>query len=230
MKYKKAKNIINKNKKDWNKIAKKFSNTRKFLWPELKNLNQYVKKGDKVLDLGCGNGRLFQAFNKDINYTGVDLSKELINIAKQKYDSENIKFITTNALNLPFEKDYFDIVFSIAMLHHIPSKNLRNKFLKQVKKVLKPDSLFIVSVWDLWRLKIFIRYKIWPMIFGWHPKGLDWKDVYIPFKTKNGKVKRYYHCFTQNELIKLLKKHKFSIKKSYKTKKGNIFLICKNLL
>src|SRR6056297_493800 len=115
MKIKKAREIINKNKKDWNKIAKKFSNTRKFLWPELEKLDDYVKKGDKIIDLGCGNGRLVKAFKKQISYVGIDLSKNLINIARKNYkDNKDIHFIQANITNLPLKDNKFDIGFSIA--------------------------------------------------------------------------------------------------------------------
>ncbi len=231
MKIKKAKEIIKKNKKDWNKIAHKFSNTRKFLWPELKKLDDYVKKGDKVIDLGCGNGRLVKAFKKPVSYTGVDLSKKLINIAQEKYkDDKDVKFIRSDVTNLPFDDGEFDVGFSIAVFHHIPSIKLREKFLKEVTRVLKPNSYFVLSVWNLWSLKNLIRYKIWPMIFGWRPKGLDWKDVFIPFQTQKGKVKRYYHCFTKRELINLFKRAGFDVEKVYKTKKGNIFIVGKNVI
>ncbi|PIX02803.1 SAM-dependent methyltransferase, partial [bacterium (Candidatus Gribaldobacteria) CG_4_8_14_3_um_filter_42_11] len=41
-----------------------------------------VKDGDKVLDVGCGNGRLVKAFeNKKISYLGVDNSEKLIKLA-----------------------------------------------------------------------------------------------------------------------------------------------------
>jgi len=231
MKKERAKKIIQKNKEDWDDIAKKFSNTRQYLWPELKSLNNYVKTGDRVLDLGCGNARLIKAFKKEIYYTGVDISKNLINIAKKKYqDKDNIKLINANVINLPFKENSFDIVFSIAMFHHIPGLQLRKNFLKEIARVLKKDSNLIITVWNLWRPSILLRYKIWPMLFGWHPKGLDWKDVYIPFKSKDKITKRYYHCFTKSELVKLLKKTGFKVINCRKTKKGNILLICKNII
>ena len=56
-------NFIKQNKEVYNKIAKLFSKTRKFLWYDLEPLVKYTKNGDKILDLGCGNGRLYQLFS-----------------------------------------------------------------------------------------------------------------------------------------------------------------------
>ncbi|MFH1192254.1 MAG: class I SAM-dependent methyltransferase [bacterium] len=43
--------------------------------------DKYVKNGMKILDIGCGNGRLLQALeNRGIEYVGVDNSRNLISI------------------------------------------------------------------------------------------------------------------------------------------------------
>ncbi|HPN96310.1 MAG TPA: methionine biosynthesis protein MetW [Candidatus Moranbacteria bacterium] len=44
----------------YNRIAMKFSDTRKFFWRDLEFIADYVDSGDKVLDFGCGNGRLLK--------------------------------------------------------------------------------------------------------------------------------------------------------------------------
>ena len=78
--------IISKTREDYNLIAKHFSNTRYDVWLELKQFEKYVKPGQKVLDWGCGNGRLLLMLReKGIKYFGLDQSDELIKIAKEKY-------------------------------------------------------------------------------------------------------------------------------------------------
>ena len=52
------------------------------MWPEVVPYINLLKKGDKVLDVGCGNGRLLTAINKEITYTGFDFSETLINEAR----------------------------------------------------------------------------------------------------------------------------------------------------
>ncbi|EKD49368.1 MAG: hypothetical protein ACD_63C00168G0001, partial [uncultured bacterium] len=55
-----AKYLLKKTQKDYDFLADEFSASRAFSWSEMENLaEKYVKRGDRVLDAGCGNGRLF---------------------------------------------------------------------------------------------------------------------------------------------------------------------------
>lgn len=215
-----AEYLINKTKSDYNLISGEFSITRKEAWQETDFLfNNYLTKGDKVLDLGCGNGRYYELFkNKEIDYIGVDSSEKLVNIAKEKYPA--VKFQAEDALNLPFPDNHFDKIYSIAVLHHIPSKELRMEFLKESKRVLKKDGILILTVWKFHQLKeicSLIKYSILKLI---GKSKLDFKDILEPWGKKTD---RYYHWFSKKELIILAKKSGFKIEKAgiIKNKKGN---------
>lgn len=221
--------LLKKTKEDYNLISDQFSTTRYSVWPELKILGEYIKEGDKVLDLGCGNGRLLELFkgkNVDYVYVGVDNSEKLIEIAKKK--NPGIFFQVANALNLPFPDNYFDKIFSIAVLHHIPSDDFRNHFIEEARRVLKPGGLFILTVWNLWRradsLKKIIKFATLKVL---RRTKLDFKDVFMPWQKT---IDRYVHCFTKNELKKLAENTGFKIKKvrvfrRKETKNYNILLI-----
>ncbi len=149
-----AKYLLEKTRNDYNSIAEDFSRTRWNIWAEFNIFREYVKNGDKVLDAGCGNGRLLELFkDKVIDYTGIDISEKLINLARKKYSDNN--FIVADTLNLPFPDNNFDKVFSIAVLHTIPSCGLRQKVLFELRRVLKPSGFLILTVWDVWRKDTF---------------------------------------------------------------------------
>lgn len=225
-----AEYLLKKTARYYNQIADHFSMTRSFIWKDLKPLAQYVFKGDKVLDIGCGNGRLLQLFeDKNIDYIGVDGSEKLIEIAKKKYPKA--KFKRGNALDLLFPNNYFDKIYSIAVLHHIPSKDFRLQFLLEAKRVLKPEGLLIGSVWNLWPRpffrKLFLRYTFLRLI---GKSKLDFKDVFYPWKNQEGAVtvQRYVHAFDKKELGRLTKKAGFKLKKLWvfkKDQRSNIFLV-----
>jgi len=222
-----AEYLLKKTKEDYSLIAETFSQTRYSLWPELIFFGKYVQEGERILDLGCGNGRLFELFkNKNVEYIGVDNVEKLIEIARKKYPEA--KFLVGEALNLPFPDNYFAKVFSVAVLHHIPSEEFRLQFLKEIRRVLKPEGLLILTVWNFWRragsLKLLTKFTIFK-IFG--KSELDFKDIFVPWQKT---INRYLHCFTKKELENLIKRAGFRIKETGIFKRGekknyNIYLI-----
>jgi len=89
--------ILQETEVGYDMMSQKFSETRKFFWRGLEFIGDYAKDGDKILDFGCGNGRLLELFNqKNIEYFGVDVSQKLIDSAKNKYAGSNITFSKIN--------------------------------------------------------------------------------------------------------------------------------------
>jgi len=234
MKKEYAEYLLKKTKEDYSLITETFSQTRYSLWPELTFFRKYVQEGERILDLGCGNGRLFELFkNKNVEYIGVDNVEKLIEIARKKYPEA--KFRVADCLNLPFPANFFDKIYSISVLHNIPSKEFRIQYLKEAKRVLKPEGFLILRVWDFWRRKafpkLFLKYTFLKLI-GCHPPAsqLDFFDVFAPWKDSKGNIiiERYFHCFRKNELENLAKEVGFKIKKIWRAGKDprtNIYLI-----
>jgi len=214
--------LLEKTKDDYNRIAGKFSSTRERISEDVLMLRKYADPGDKILDLGCGNGRLSEIFRgSDIKYSGVDFSPELIKIARKKYAKE--KFYLADALTLPFLDNSFDKVYTLAVLHHIPSWEMRIKFLEEAHRVLKPGGLIISTEWHLsarpqakWLLLKYYFLKL----FGF--SKLDFNDIFIPFKNPetNTIIERYVHVFSIGELVKLFKKAGFKIVEKEITTRG----------
>ncbi len=226
-----AKKILEESRENYNLISEDFSRTRDKFWEELGFLSEYVDDNDKVLDLGCGNGRLSELFQeKNLDYFGVDFSERLIEIASKKHPQ--LKFQVADALNLPFPGNFFDKVFSIAVLHHIPSRELRLRFLIETKRVLKPGGSLAITVWRFHKLEaLFLIFKSTILkLFGL--SKLDFGDIMEPWGKK---IKRYYHCFSRRELKKDITEAGFGIKdfriiKNRKGNRQNIYLIAQKPL
>lgn len=231
-----ADKLIRDSRQNYDSFAESFSLTRGHLWPGVGRLLEgNLKAGDKVLDIGCGNGRFFDFFReKGAKYTGVDNSEKLISIARAKFPGADFKI--ADALNLPFGGNVFDSVFSLAVLHHIPSGEYRQKFFEEAMRALKPGGIMIVMVWDLrplsmikagrWkRLKSFIWSQI-KIILG--AEQLDLGDFFIPWQNR---YERYVHAFTLPELGNLAKAAGFIVEKSGVMKlgenEGNLYIIAK---
>jgi ubiquinone/menaquinone biosynthesis C-methylase UbiE len=219
-----AKFLLDEVHKDYNTMAGQFSRVRGEIWEEMRFLfNDYLKPKEKILDVGCGNGRFYELLkDKGIEYFGVDISEKLIEIAKSKYNG--VDFRVGDALKLPFADDFFDKVYAIALLHHIPSKEFRLKVLRETKRVLKNKGLLILTVWNLWQKRktreLIFKYGA-SKILGKSPKQsfqdatgqakLDFKDILMKWE---GVEDCYFHCFSKRELVKLVKEADFSIIKS----------------
>lgn len=100
--------------------------------------------GKTVLDIasgeGYGSGLLAKNAKKVI---GVDLSEETITHAKSKYASQgNLEFRLGSCINIPCENGIFDVVVSFETIEHHAE---HEKMLDEIKRVLKPDGLLVIS-------------------------------------------------------------------------------------
>lgn len=204
--------ILQETEAGYDLMADKFSETRKFFWRDLEFIRDYAQDGDNILDFGCGNGRLLEILaGKNLDYTGVDVSQKLIELAKGKYPGEKTKFQKiAGSESLPFPDNYFNAVYAVAVFHHLPSAELREFWAKELWRVLRPGGRMVVTVWDLWQPKYLKNIlKNWLNKLIGRSK-LDWNDCYIIFKNNDGRIfKRYHHAFTRKELAHSLKVSSF---------------------
>lgn len=232
------KEVVNKILKEteigYDLISEKFSQTRNRFWGGLEFIKKYVQKDKKILDFGCGNGRLLEILkNKNINYVGVDVSMKLIDLAQNKLQSKkwfrDVRFLKLehDFRKLGFPDNYFDTVYSIAVFHHLPSSKLRIETAEELCRIVKKGEYIIITVWDLWKRRCDKRVK-WDWLNKVLRKSeLDWNDCWITFTDNKGNVfKRFHHAFTKKDLKKTFLKAGFTIKKVAKID-GNIVLIGK---
>lgn len=208
MRKKDAQKILTENRESYNKMAQEFSASRAKFWEELEFLAEHAAPGMNVLDIGCGNGRFYPLMkDRGVEYTGVDNSLGLLEEARRAFP--NTAFVEGDATLLPFPDRSFDIAYSFATLHHVPSRALREKFIQEAARVLKPGSTFVLSVWELWTPKYFgklLRDAVRGLL---GLTSLDIGDVMLTFG--KAKHKRYLHAFTASELEALLEKNGFSV-------------------
>jgi SAM-dependent methyltransferase len=197
-----SKNIIKSVKNTYNDIGKEFSATRQYLWPDLTPFLARVKPGSSVLDIGCGNGRLLLGLPKNIEYTGLDISKELLKEAESAHP--NYKFIEVDITD---EQSWgglpqYDYIFCVAVLHHLPTKNNQLNLLNQIKNHLKPKGKILITAWNLWQLK-YLKYHL-----DLKTKLQNPHFVYIPFQGRP----RFCFAVTIPYLKKLLKASNLKLK------------------
>ncbi len=105
---------------------------------------------EKIIDVGCGIGgstlHLAQKFASKA--TGITLSPVQAFRAKERAAEagldDRIRFEVANALEMPFQDDTFDLVWSLESGEHMPDKS---KFLAECYRVLKPGGKIILATW-----------------------------------------------------------------------------------
>lgn len=144
--------------KDFIKLSKKWFDNQAEVYDEkdvilyskygkisCKNIAEYLKnkKYEKLLDIGSGTGYLINMLSEEhkAEYTGLDLSPNMIKVANEK-NIKNATFIEGVSDNLSFEDNTFDVITCSQSFHHYPDTD---KALKEAYRVLKPNGIYIIS-------------------------------------------------------------------------------------
>lgn len=107
---------------------------RRNMWLRRRRLAMFgLKKTDRILDLGCGDGLDIQILREEgySNLAGVDISPKLLAAAKKR--NPGVRFILASAQKLPFAKGTFDTVFANSVMYHVVDKPIA---LHEIHRVL----------------------------------------------------------------------------------------------
>ena len=218
----------------YDQMAEKFSGTRSFFWNDLAFIADYVADGERVLDYGCGNGRILEILKtKKIDYVGVDISQKLIDLAKVKYPQQRDFFSKiTSQTSLAFPDNFFNKIISVAVFHHFPEKCAR-EMARELFRITKPGGAVIVTAWNLWQKKrrrnIFNLSALTGKVFqAGEYAGFGFGDILVPFRDNQGRVfKRYHRAYTKKSLSEVFLSAGFEIEKCFLANEKNIVLIAR---
>jgi len=192
----------------YDRFSQDFSQTRKTPLPEFSLFEKYLspeRKKKNILYIGCGNGRNIPLLQKYGTVTGIDASEQLLLEAKKNIGGD-VALVHGDAACLPFAKNRFDVVVAFASLHHMTSEKKRKKAFSEAFRVLKPDGVFLGTVWNLHQKRFMEQKKnarLRALFLPWWRKN----DYVIPWGQK--KIPRMYHCFSVQSLENMLQKSGF---------------------
>jgi SAM-dependent methyltransferase len=167
-------------KDQYSQIAIEFSKTRYKKWNCVNNFLSNVKSTDKILELGCGNGKNIIDF-KDQSI-GVDICPEFCRICKNK----GLHVIESDILNVNFTNESFDYILCVAVIHHFKNEEDKIKLLNIINNLLKKGGKALITCWTTDEIAYNFSHG----------------DNFVKFN----KTLRYYYIFSPNELSNLCKK------------------------
>ena len=152
--------------------------------------------GKKVLEIGCGVGRwaYFMVEKKKARYIGVDISPRMIEIATREVPKGN--FYVIDGEKLDFPDNYFDLVFSVTVLHHIPYDK-KEKMISEICRVTKKGG-YIIILEDISFKKPKQTFNMFPLLPN------EWIASFNKHKCKCIKIVK--HKFLQSHLLLLTRK------------------------
>jgi 2-polyprenyl-3-methyl-5-hydroxy-6-metoxy-1,4-benzoquinol methylase len=239
-----AARLIELNRDFYTRFGGSFSATRHRIQPGVRRILERLKGDETILDLGCGNGELARALAKRGHrgsYLGVDFSLPLLREAEPQPGGFSAGFMQADVTQLSAFRDQlsafsdqfsaisdqfsaisnqrsvnggWSVITAFAVLHHIPSRELRLDILDTVRQLLKPGGLFIHSNWQFLNSE-----KLKSRIQDWSKAGLSADEVdpndYLLDWRSGGRGLRYVHHFDEGELGGLAKAAGFQIKDAF---------------
>lgn len=237
-----AQRLLDLNRDFYTSFGDSFSATRHRIQPGVRRVLETLKGDEGILDLGCGNGELARALAKRghrSSYLGVDFSLPLLREAESSPDgfSATFKEVDLTQLSVISDQslitDNWSLITAFAVLHHIPSREMRLNLLKTVRQLLKPEGLFIHSNWQFLNSE-----KLKARIQPWETVSISGSEVeagdYLLDWRSGGTGLRYVHHFTEDELRELAESAGFQIMETFYSdgETGNLGLYqvwrCKN--
>jgi SAM-dependent methyltransferase len=225
-----ARRLIEINREFYTRFGDSFSATRHRLQPGVRRLLARLNGDESILDLGCGNGELARELAKRGQrgpYLGVDFSLPLLREAESLPGGFSVEFMEADLTQLTAVSDQqlaisdqrlafgsWSVITAFAVLHHIPSTELRLNILQTVHQLLKEDGIFLHSNWQFLNSeKLKARIQPWEAarLSG---SEVDAGDTLLDWRS-GGKGLRYVHHFNEEELRTLAESSRFRVVETF---------------
>lgn len=108
-----------------------------------------TRDGERVLEVGCGTGRLAQAIverSRPSEVRAIDLAAAYVDYAKSRNQDPRVVFEVGDACDIEFADRTFDRVFSMLVLHFVPRAA---QAISEMRRVSKPGGIVAAAVWDV---------------------------------------------------------------------------------
>jgi SAM-dependent methyltransferase len=193
------------NRQFYEEFAGHFAESRGDTEPGLERVLADVTEKSRVLDLGCGHGRVSLMLPGDCYYTGVDFSPQMLAQVSKTVYLRNACLVAADLLDPHWPKavgQSYDWIVIRAVFHHIPDYAIRTRILRQAADLLAPAGRIILANWQFMELQRLRRRRQ-----PWERIGLSEADVeegdYLLDWQRGGHGLRYVHLVDEDETRRL---------------------------
>ncbi|HEK85165.1 MAG: class I SAM-dependent methyltransferase [Candidatus Saccharicenans sp.] len=139
-----------------------------------------LQPGQKVLDAGCGTGRLIPFIRSAIGPTGlvvaVDFASQMVAYARKKYSAPNLIIFQADVTELPLTDNFFDRIILLALFPHLPEKL---KSLREMHRLLKPGGqLFIAHTSGRQEINSYHAQLAYPICEDFLPEAYEMHQLF----------------------------------------------------
>ena len=191
--------------KEFAKYYDKFYSKKNYK-KEVEFLKNFVRKNDKIIDIGCGTG-IHASLLSNYDVDGLDLNKEMLEIAKTRIKGN---LYNQNMLNININKKYNIIISMFAVINHLKNIDELEKCLLNFKKILLPDGKIILDLHNPQSSGEKVDYycKIKRTMTWDYDKDLKIEKTKIIFELDNNKYnsEHIFRIFSVEEVENLCKK------------------------
>ena len=121
---------------------------RQVIPPVTRLLRETAKRDARLLDIGCGTGRLLQQLaitQPGLRLFGVDMSPPYVQAARELLaDVPEVSLAAENAESLPYRDACFDAITCVFLFHEVP-RATRRRIVSEMRRVIMPGGLLVVE-------------------------------------------------------------------------------------
>ena len=155
-------------------------------------INKHVDKNSKIVELGCGLGRVLKHYHhQGIHIEGLEYDNYCV--AKLQQENSTYRVIEANIISLPYADKSFTIAMAFGVLGHLEQD--MDKAFSEINRILEPQGVLAGSLcynnFGRFIFNLIARFKIW---------------------RKRSKKHFYTHLFSKKEIKNMLSDHGFELK------------------
>ena len=203
------------------RFAQEFAGTRTVEHANLSAIMPYLRNGVKLLDIGCGSGRVAERLDREklaVEYLGVDVTPSFVasarsraaRLARVRAEFQLLDITSAGWTESLRARQPFDVALAAAVLHHIPGFELRCAVLRAVRAMLRPGGILVLSNWQFQNdPRLLKKVVAWDRL-DIDTRGLEEGDTLIDWK-RGGEGYRFCHLLTPAEVERAARQAGFAV-------------------